>query len=546
MSGSGAGGSSYIAPQVADQRTEAGQPGAPARSSAKPGGHEDRAYRYAPDVGIGGMTRGATPGEPNGGQAGGGGMLVLQWKMPAPETTTPAEGTRAADPTPVIAGAAGAGNTVTVTDGPAGTTVCTATAASDGTWSCTASSLADGAHDLVATQSSGVAADAYPPGDPVTYTVDTTPPAAPRITGPAATAATDATIRGGGEAGSRVTVRTTSGSAVCGPLPVPPDGTWSCSPDPELVAGRHSLVPFAADDLGNTATGAEYVVTVEQPPVPPPSPSPTPTLVQTPPSAVDAPSAPPPTTAPRPAAPPPQVAATVAPWGSPPVVAPRAAAPTAPDTADEPEDEAAEPEADPPVETPEEMVPPVAAGRPISFDVQDRAGEVLRGEVGRFDATLGPNLTRETVAMTLAGRVDPGFVYRSVQVVPDARCVIARTTFSCPIVLEPGASAQVTIRLLVDALTAPDLARQQLSVALRGDGTDGGVAGAGSSAAVAALATSVTVTTPVADDEPTDTEALAAAITDQPGTFLVLLTLLLYALAATVAERRRSRPTEGS
>ncbi|MFF2453267.1 Ig-like domain-containing protein, partial [Isoptericola sp. NPDC058082] len=538
QNGSGAGGSSYIASQVTDRRSEAGASGAPAGANAMPGGTGDPAYGFAANVGIGGMTH-ADP------QAGGAGMLVLQWELPAPVITAPADGTRAAEAAPTITGTAGGGNTVTVADGPGGTTVCTTTAAADGTWTCTASTLADGAHDLVASQSSGVAGDDYPASRAATYTVDTTPPATPRITGPATTTDPGAAVTGRGGVGSLLTVRTASGDVVCGPLTVPAGGAWSCTPDPELVVGDNPLVPSAADDLGNTATGAEYVVTVEEPPTPTPTPTPKPT----------SPPAPVPTSAPTSAAPPGPDPVAPAPPGAAPPVPPRPVqAPPSGTTPDEPDvqapperpdDDAEEDERveDPPVTAPEAPAP-VTADEPVGFDVQMRAGEIRRGEVGRFDATLGPNPTDETVTLTLTGRVGPGFVYRSVQVDPEAPCDVARSTFSCTIAFEPGASAQVTIRLLADSLTAPELARQQLAVAV------GDAAGAGSgpggavSATTAALATSTTVTTRVADDEPTDTQALAAAITDQPGSFLILLTLLLYALAATVAQRRPGRPTE--
>ncbi|WP_264028928.1 Ig-like domain-containing protein [Cellulosimicrobium sp. SH8] len=505
QNGSGAGGSSYIAPQVTAQRTAAGQPGAAAGTNAQPGGTGDPAYTFAGSVGIGGMTLGE-------GQAGGAGMLVLQWVMPAPTITAPADGTLSAVAAPVVTGTAGAGNTVTVTDGPGGPTVCTATAAADGTWSCTASSLADGAHTLVATQTNTFG-DVYPESVVVTYTVDTTPPATPAVTGPSRTADTAATITGTGEAGSAVTVRTGAGGAVCGPLTVPASGAWSCTPSPTLVLGANTLVPSAADALGNAATGPAYVVTVVPAPVPPPppvtTPAPTP-VVTTPPPPVVAPAPPPARPAPA-----------------------RAPAPSTPAPADEPAEA-------PVVEEPEPAPEVVAAARPLTMNVAMRAGAIRRGEVGRFDTTLGPNPTDEAVTLTLTGQVNRGFLYRSVQVDPEAACDVARVTFSCDVVLDPGTSAQVTIRLLADALTAPSTARQQLSVAAAGVG-DGG--SGGGSGGAADLANTTTVTTSVEDGTLTDTQQLAAAITDQPGAFLVILTLLLYALAATVAQRRTDGPT---
>ncbi|MFC7877922.1 Ig-like domain-containing protein [Isoptericola sp. NPDC057391] len=473
-------------------------------------------------------TRGATVGP-------GDGLVRVYYDLPAAVIEVPDDGARSTDATPAISGTAGPGNVVTVTDGPGGATVCTTTAATDGTWACTATALADGGHELVATQTNA-AGDPFPASEAVTYTVDTTPPATPRITGPATTTDTGTAVTGRGEAGSSVIVRAASGDVVCGPLTVPSGGTWSCTPDPELSLGENPLVPSAADDLGNTVTGPEYVVTVEEPPTP--TPTPTPTATPTPrPTPTPAPSPGP--AAPRPPRAAPPAAQQDAPPASPAPSTPPADVPDGQDGQDgqdrQDEESDDEPDEPPPAPAAEGPAPPAAAERPISFDVQMRAGEIRRGEVGRFDATLGPNPTGETVTLTLSGQVNKGFVYRSVRVEPEAPCVVARSTFSCTIVLEPGESAQVTVRLLADALTAPALARQQLAVAV-GDGTGAG-GGGGASAAAAALANSTTVVTAVADDEPTDTQALAAAITDQPGSFLVLLTLLLYALAATVAQR---------
>jgi hypothetical protein len=472
QNGSGAGGSSYIAPEVLSPRTEAGQPGAAAGANAAPGGTGDPVYGYAGNVGIGGMTVGI-------GQAGGAGMVVLQWTMPAPIITAPASGTVSTNAAPVVHGTAAAGNTVTVTDGPGGTALCSATAAADGTWSCTSSTLADGTHALAATQTNSFA-DVYPASATVDYTVDTTPPSAPTITDPSTTTNRSPTITGSGEPGSSVTVQTSGGAPVCGPVTVPSSGIWTCAPSSALPYGANSLVPSASDALGNTAVGPAFTVTITTPVIPPPRPAPDPPARTTP-----TPVAPSPSAAPLPVPPAP----------------PKKPAPPAP-----------------------------AAETPVPMNLAMRAGEIVRGEVGRFDLTLGANPADKPVTLTLTGSVTRGFIYRSVQVDPAAECTVRTVTFSCTVVLPPGGTAQVTIRLLADALTAPASASQQLSV---------------SSSAVPALDNSATVTTRVADGSLSDTQSFAAAITDQPGTFLVLLALLLLALAATVAART-PRTTERS
>ncbi|ACQ82354.1 hypothetical protein Bcav_4114 [Beutenbergia cavernae DSM 12333] len=489
--GTGGGGSSYIAPTVTAPRSEAGASGAAPGVNAQPGGMGDPVYGYAANVGIGGMTNAL-------GQAGGAGFLVLQWVMPAPVITAPADGTTSSEQSPTITGTAGPGNTVTVTDGAGGPTVCTAVAAADGTWTCTPTTpLAEGSHPLVATQTNDFA-DVYPASETVTYVVDVTPPAAPAITGPATSTNTSTAVSGTGEAGSSVTVRTTAGTVVCGPVTVPSSGSWSCTPTSPLALGGNPLIPTATDAYDNAVSGPTYTVTIVEPPPPPPAPPPPVT-----------PSAPP---APAPAVPPvPRPRPTTEPEVTPSPSPPPVVEPAEPDEPEEPEPEPADPD---------------PAGRPLTMNVQMRAGELQRGQVGRFDTTLGPNPSSGPVTLTLSGSVNKGFIYRSVQVDPEAECAVRTTEFACVITLDPGATAQVTIRLLADELNAPNQARQQLSVSSSDPSMD----------------TSTTVTADV--EHVTDTEAFAAAITSTPGPYLLLLVLLLYALAATVAEKRESGTSE--
>src|SRR5207253_3190940 len=100
----------------------------------------------------------------------------------APVITGPADGTVTNVNTPTITGTGEPGATVTVTiDGVA---VGTTTVNPDGTWSLTSSTLADGTYTITATRTDA-AGHPSPASSPVTYTVDTTAPAAPVITGPA-------------------------------------------------------------------------------------------------------------------------------------------------------------------------------------------------------------------------------------------------------------------------------------------------------------------------------------------------------------------------
>ncbi|THG34164.1 hypothetical protein E6C70_10130 [Glaciibacter flavus] len=149
--------------------------------------------------------------------------------------------------------------------------------------------------------------------------------------------------------------------------------------------------------------------------------------------------------------------------------------------------------------------------------------------------TVGPNTSAESVTIVLAGRMGPGMIYRSAQaLVGDGadpqRCVVQTRSFSCTIVLLPGQSATVEVRVLADPLNAPAIARQQVSVSSSDPNQDNAVT----------VSTDVTRTS--------DTESWAATlttfnVTTFPGAFLPLLALLMFALAATVAEAERRRRT---
>ncbi|WP_460792691.1 beta strand repeat-containing protein, partial [Micromonospora sonneratiae] len=133
--------------------------------------------------------------------------FTVQAPPAAPVITSPTNGQQVNDSTPTITGTGEPGNTITVTiDGVvAGTT----TVAPDGTWSFdTPTALTDGPHTVTATQTDA-AGNVSPPSDPVTFTVDTTAPAAPVITSPTnGQVVNDSTptITGTGEPGNTITV----------------------------------------------------------------------------------------------------------------------------------------------------------------------------------------------------------------------------------------------------------------------------------------------------------------------------------------------------
>ncbi|MGO4258889.1 Ig-like domain-containing protein, partial [Marmoricola sp. RAF53] len=149
----------------------------------------------------------------------------------------PAEGAVVNTTKPTISGTGEADAKVTVTDA-GGNVVCSATVQLDGTWSCDATTaLPAGEQTLTATQTDPSGHTSAP--DTVTFTVDTTVPAAPQITGPAEGAVvntTKPTITGTGEADAKVTVTDAGGNIVC-TATVQGDGTWACAPTTALPQG---------------------------------------------------------------------------------------------------------------------------------------------------------------------------------------------------------------------------------------------------------------------------------------------------------------------
>lgn len=138
----------------------------------------------------------------------------------------------------------------------------------------------------------------------------------------------------------------------------------------------------------------------------------------------------------------------------------------------------------------------------------------------------------QAVDIALSGRVNQGMVYRLVRILVDDRdtdsCVTQAREFACAVTLQPGERAQIEVRLFADALNSPDQAVQQLSLNT-GDGS-------GDNAS--------TVTTAIASHGgETDTDEWTSAFTldmsTLDGAFLPLTAMMLLALAATVAERRR-------
>ena len=167
--------------------------------------------------------------------------------------------------TPVLSGSAEPGSTVTVSDGDA--VLGTATVGADGSWSFTSPALGDGSHSLTAVVSDA-AGNASAASAPVTFTLDTQPPAAASalalssdsngVSVPVAAGGTtgDASpvLSGTAEPGSTVTV--SDGDAVLGTATVAQDGRWSFAAT-DLTDGGHSLTTTVTDPAGNTGPASE-------------------------------------------------------------------------------------------------------------------------------------------------------------------------------------------------------------------------------------------------------------------------------------------------
>lgn len=168
----------------------------------------------------------------------------------APEVRSPAAGEVTSDPTPGISGIAEPNSTVTVREG--ASTLCTATADSSGAWSCTpAVTLADGPH-TVSAQARDPLGNVSATSVAVTFTVDTSAPAAPSITDPDdgdRLSVLRPTLSGGGEAGATVSVLV-GGSPWC-TATVGAAGSWSCTGSADLPEGLHAFTATQRDPAGN-------------------------------------------------------------------------------------------------------------------------------------------------------------------------------------------------------------------------------------------------------------------------------------------------------
>ncbi|HEX8702603.1 MAG TPA: Ig-like domain-containing protein, partial [Myxococcaceae bacterium] len=170
----------------------------------------------------------------------------------APVVLTPANGAVLTDNTPTYSGTAEAGNTVTVIVD--GAVVGTVTADGTGTWSFTpTTALAEGTHTVRATATDPVG-NTSPDSNTNTFTVDTTPPAAPVLVAPANNSETnDTTPTFTGTAEPNVTVTVFLDGAQLGTTTADAAGNWTFTPATPLAQGTYDASAMATDAAGNTS-----------------------------------------------------------------------------------------------------------------------------------------------------------------------------------------------------------------------------------------------------------------------------------------------------
>jgi large repetitive protein len=154
---------------------------------------------------------------------------------------------------PTVTGTAEPNSTVTIYAD--GTKAGTATADANGNYTFTFTQpLADGAHSVTAT-ATDAAGNTGAESNPVTFTVDATPPATPAapnmpgINGNGQVNTGTPTITGTGEPNTTITVYTDGNAS--GTTTTDANGNWSYTYDPSISEGSHNVTVTASDANGN-------------------------------------------------------------------------------------------------------------------------------------------------------------------------------------------------------------------------------------------------------------------------------------------------------
>lgn len=162
--------------------------------------------------------------------------------------TAPAAGSSISNVSPTVTGTATANSTVYLTLD--GVSVGPVTANGSGNWSYATASLSAASHTVTArSEYLGTSSTTAS----LTFTIDTTAPAAPLITTPASSpsylASSAATIAGSAEANSTVTVY--DGATLIGTVVANGSGNWTLSPT--LAVGSHSITARSTDAANNVS-----------------------------------------------------------------------------------------------------------------------------------------------------------------------------------------------------------------------------------------------------------------------------------------------------
>ena len=186
----------------------------------------------------------------------------LQLTDDAGSTSVPINaGGDTSDVTPILSGTAEPGSTVTIADN--GNLLGTATVDANGNWRFASPALAEGAHSLTTTVTD-VAGNVGPASAPLTFNVDTTPPAQAGglvitddvggsqgpLTSGDTTDDNTPTLSGQAEAGAIVSVY--DGDALLGTVTADAAGSWSLTTT-ALSNGNHSMTVTVTDAAGNVS-----------------------------------------------------------------------------------------------------------------------------------------------------------------------------------------------------------------------------------------------------------------------------------------------------
>ena len=196
------------------------------------------------------------------------GLILSTDNGTAPVTTT--EGTFTSDSTPIISGAATAGDVINVYNGD--TLLGTTTVGSDGQWTITLPQLADGAYTL--SVAVGDAAGNLSTPTDISFTVDTAAPAQATIEAFNNNGADNVAIADNGitndntpllsgtaEAGSLVTIYDAD-QQVIGTAIATDAGTWSFQA-PQISDGTYTITATVTDEIGNVSAATSFTITVD-------------------------------------------------------------------------------------------------------------------------------------------------------------------------------------------------------------------------------------------------------------------------------------------